>query len=807
MALIELCLIVKDSGEKIVKALESWKKHIDYWTILDTGSTDGTPKRIREVLKDIPGKLYEEPQENFYFDCFGNKEVQQRLISKLGRLPFDFAKARNRSLELCSKKCEYIITIDDTYVIVNPDLLRKKLENVKDRPHHAFLIYIHNQELGKPETFNSVQSVRIIRSNKGYKWVNPIHEVLDVGMEPVPNITLDNDTYIYDEVAEYYTKRSFDRHKRDIEVLNVCYENSTEPKVKSRYAYYAAQTAIILRDNEASGLWLKRRIDTDPENSTELYHALTQYARYTKDRTYSDRAIEMIPQRLEAYLESALISYSNKCYNVAYAYLKHGLFFHESTRDKEIMFITFKLDIFNMLVKLALRFGHHGDAVVYIKKGLECNGQNEELLKYMDTCKKLGIWEVYKDVNELVGGNQDLATNAITKALTNQNEDINGYQEVIFSDKPYKRVVFATDATSTGPWDGNSLNVRGSETSIIKTANLLATLTTIDETGKTIPKYEVVVFCDTPYQCSKVINNVTWQNINTFEKYLEKTHVDHVISVRSIKIINMLNKYVKTVRNHYFWIHDISIGGESLCLSKIAFRKLIYVSQYQQKAIMDHFSFPESLCTVIPNGLDIKYIEELEHKTMGWPTQKVKNRFIYSSDANRGLFDLLNMFPIIRRLLPGATLHIYCDLQKTDADVFEKGEFRNICLANLQKIRDTIKKSAKDYVVVHGRVGKDKLYRGFAEAEYWFYPCIFTETFCITALEAQYFKCKVICNNLGALGDVVKSGIVYDIKTNPVEVIPKLAVHSDWKLETGHRWAIEHSYDNIVEKWVRLFNG
>ena len=39
--------------------------------------------------------------------------------------------------------------------------------------------------------------------------------------------------------------------------------------------------------------------------------------------------------------------------------------------------------------------------------------------------------------------------------------------------------------------------------------------------------------------------------------------------------------------------------------------------------------------------------------------------------------------------------------------------------------------------------------------EYWLYPCIFEETFCLTALEAAISKTCVISNNLAALSETV----------------------------------------------------
>ena len=49
--LLELVMIVKNSGEILRKCLQKNKRYIDYWTIVDTGSTDNTPSIIEEELK------------------------------------------------------------------------------------------------------------------------------------------------------------------------------------------------------------------------------------------------------------------------------------------------------------------------------------------------------------------------------------------------------------------------------------------------------------------------------------------------------------------------------------------------------------------------------------------------------------------------------------------------------------------------------------------------------------------------------------------------------------------------------------
>src|ERR1700722_13597203 len=66
----QICLnmIVKNESHVIERCLASVKGIIDYWVIVDTGSTDGTQEIITNYLKDIPGELIERPWKNFGFN-------------------------------------------------------------------------------------------------------------------------------------------------------------------------------------------------------------------------------------------------------------------------------------------------------------------------------------------------------------------------------------------------------------------------------------------------------------------------------------------------------------------------------------------------------------------------------------------------------------------------------------------------------------------------------------------------------------------------------------------------------------------
>ena len=67
MKTICLTMIVKNESKVIKRCFDSVKDYIDYWSICDTGSTDGTQDFIKNYFKEanIPGELHQHKWQNF----------------------------------------------------------------------------------------------------------------------------------------------------------------------------------------------------------------------------------------------------------------------------------------------------------------------------------------------------------------------------------------------------------------------------------------------------------------------------------------------------------------------------------------------------------------------------------------------------------------------------------------------------------------------------------------------------------------------------------------------------------------------
>ena len=214
--ILELVMIVKNSGEILRNCLKENKKYIDHWTILDTGSSDNTKQIIEDELSSIPGNLYSEPF-------------------------IDFATSRNRSLELSSKSCKYTIILDDSYILHGGYKLRQTLQKSKST---CFSIKIGN--LVDNFIRNEYISNRIFKTNDRLRYKYRVHEILNVDRKQIQEID-DPDIFINDIDSMEHKNRSVNRYFKDIELLLLDHkEKQNDPRI----IYYIAKTYYNLERYE-----------------------------------------------------------------------------------------------------------------------------------------------------------------------------------------------------------------------------------------------------------------------------------------------------------------------------------------------------------------------------------------------------------------------------------------------------------------------------------------------------------------------------------------------------------------------------
>lgn len=153
------------------------------------------------------------------------------------------------------------------------------------------------------------------------------------------------------------------------------------------------------------------------------------------------------------------------------------------------------------------------------------------------------------------------------------------------------------------------------------------------------------------------------------------------------------------------------------------------------------------------NGLRMDLIREIEAE--GVP-ERNPHRLVYASSPDRGLRPLLSIFKRAREWVPDLELHITYGFDNINKlEKLNPAAWRNVA-----RERDAILKLA-DQPGVHwtGRISQRELYRLWLSAGLWAYPTLFTETSCITCMEAQALGAIPITNPLWALAENVMHGV------------------------------------------------
>jgi predicted O-methyltransferase YrrM len=121
------------------------------------------------------------------------------------------------------------------------------------------------------------------------------------------------------------------------------------------------------------------------------------------------------------------------------------------------------------------------------------------------------------------------------------------------------------------------------------------------------------------------------------------------------------------------------------------------------------------------------------------------------------------MWPRILQMQPKASLYIYSDVN---------GKWVNeVSGEQMKMVRQLLSQLGQQANIYYmGWVNKRVLAESWKSADIWFYPCIFVETFCMTALEAAKSRTLAVSNHTGSLRDTIgKRGITVD--GNPMDPV------------------------------------
>jgi glycosyltransferase involved in cell wall biosynthesis len=294
-----LNMIVKNEAPVIEHCLASVKHLIDYWVIVDTGSTDRTQEIIKKFLSDIPGELHERPWVNF-------------------------AHNRNEAMQLAKDKGDYLLFIDaDERLVFTADLEKEKL----DMDCYLCFVRVHdNENEGK---YLQAQRILLANNHLNWAWKGAMHENL-ASSEAKKQQLLKNVINFADSKEGH---RSQDPLKglKDAEVLEKALQ---EDPNNTRTVFFLAQSYEFARSYALALQNYQKRASMDGSEQ-EVFWSLFRIGQIQEEMQVDPetviesycRAFKNRPSRLEPlyYMALQYIKMGNAV--ASYVLLKSGLSF------------------------------------------------------------------------------------------------------------------------------------------------------------------------------------------------------------------------------------------------------------------------------------------------------------------------------------------------------------------------------------------------------------------------------------------------------------------------------------------------
>jgi len=284
-----LNMIVRDESPVIRRCLASVKHLIDYWVIVDTGSSDGTQLIIRDFLKEIPGVLHELPWVNFGYN-------------------------RNEALNLAKDKGDYLLFIDaDEFLVIENDFTFPELT--------ADVYFVLTRA-----DFESFYRQLLVATQIDWCWNGALHETLS-SSQIKNGMILQGIT----NVVTHEGHRSQDPNKylKDSVLLE---KMLADDSTNERILFYLAITYADAQNYDKALKTFEKRAAMGGDQEQMFYSllsiALLQDAMHLDSelflRSY-DRAFQCRPKRAEPLYYMAGYYLSIQAYLLGYLLSQHAL--------------------------------------------------------------------------------------------------------------------------------------------------------------------------------------------------------------------------------------------------------------------------------------------------------------------------------------------------------------------------------------------------------------------------------------------------------------------------------------------------
>lgn len=326
--------------EKFVERWVNSMKEADKIFVLDTGSTDNTVEKLKEM----------------------GVVVKEEKIT-----PWRFDEARNKSLEMIPKDYD-ICVCTDLDEVFNAGW-RKEIENLWNT-NITRIAYNYNWLLDEKNNPKVNFYIEKIHSRNDYKWTHPVHEILEYIGNNTEN-KIYTDTITLNHYPDNFKSRSSYLPLLELSIKENPEDDRNMHYLGREYMYYGKWNEAI--DTLIKHLSLPRATWKDERCASMRFIArcYRNLNRYDEARMWLDKAINEAPYLRDPYIERALLEYLDNNFKNVKQYCLKALEIdsHQKSYINEIF--SWDHTVYDLL---SLAYFYENDlqtAITYVNKAID----------------------------------------------------------------------------------------------------------------------------------------------------------------------------------------------------------------------------------------------------------------------------------------------------------------------------------------------------------------------------------------------------------------------------------------------------
>jgi glycosyltransferase involved in cell wall biosynthesis len=777
---ISACVIVKDDP-LLEQAIRSIRDHVQEIIVVRTATDVGDLHSPRYA--GLIDKLS-------YGDPFIDKEIDD----------FSFSLARNKALSLATQPWWMWLDSDD--VVRDPAVLEPLLSDPHSTASFIFPYeYGYVGEPGKSAVSILLERERLFKNPRAWEWIAPVHEVAVVKA----GYSHRGDVRQKAPVWEHHKKDSTEGSKRNLRILGKYIEK--HPDDVRMLFYYASELKDASRFEESVKVFDRYLAfptweDERAVAAIRAVGAMCALGKFEEALPYAWKAVESRPEWGEGYWAAADIyfnlatiggPYERRNYERSVYWAKKGL---EKPPTQSMMF-TSPVERHYVFERLALASCKIGDVRGALESG-------EAALRFKDNSNVRFNIDLYKSwllKNEIIEKINDLTSMWSSGRHHIVDQTILDTAQVVCEALKPRTAAATKSDPKRGPLDiviacGDAWEVWNPETAAI--AGIGGSETAVIEMAKRLVRLGHRVRVYTSCGAAKIYDGVEYRptadmaNGNTCDLLIAWRYAAYLGSFAA--------------KQKWLWIHDVyAVGATRENLTKAD--RILVLSEWHKRFVLEYHAqhgIDSEKVFITSNGIDLARFEQIG-------IVRDPHKVVYSSSPDRGLEQLLEMWPEIVRRVSDASLHIFYS--------FSNWEKSDPTSAHMARVKALIEANKDRGVHYHGRVDQMRLAREFLTAWAWLYPSWvndrpFYETYAITRIEALAAGLAIVTSPVGALETSTgfEDYVVGDARTPAYQAeFVDASVHaltSEIDREERMKYARDNfSWDRVAAQWNEWMGG